>query len=253
YKKGDVELVEAVALSGRVHPCFNGGQLHPENKSTVENPHPLFCAFVQAAIERQEFETSTVYAAGNKADIMAQSELFGIDLRAVKPNGKRGRPIDFERMLAADETDGKPKKRKPGRPRKRVRTKAALAKAALEAAGIKRRPGRPRKDGTTTLVMVTDAATDATARTKKRATRTPKGQTAATKTKTAAKTKATAKAKAATAKRGRKPKAGSTAQAAPKRPVGRPRLVPSERMQKAQQVLAAKRRPRKKKSGSDKK
>jgi len=31
------------------HPWFVGVQFHPELKSTVENPHPLFVAFVKAA------------------------------------------------------------------------------------------------------------------------------------------------------------------------------------------------------------
>ena len=30
-------------------PWFIGVQYHPEYKSTVENPHPLFVSFVQAA------------------------------------------------------------------------------------------------------------------------------------------------------------------------------------------------------------
>ncbi len=40
-------LVEIVELEG--HPFFVGVQFHPELKSTVENPHPLFVAFVNAA------------------------------------------------------------------------------------------------------------------------------------------------------------------------------------------------------------
>ena len=31
------------------HPFFIGVQYHPELKSTVENPHPIFVSFVQAA------------------------------------------------------------------------------------------------------------------------------------------------------------------------------------------------------------
>jgi CTP synthase len=31
------------------HPFFIGVQYHPELKSTVENPHPLFVSFVQGA------------------------------------------------------------------------------------------------------------------------------------------------------------------------------------------------------------
>jgi CTP synthase len=40
-------LVEIVELNN--HPFFIGVQYHPELKSTVENPHPLFVSFVQAA------------------------------------------------------------------------------------------------------------------------------------------------------------------------------------------------------------
>ena len=40
-------LVEIVELNN--HPFFIGVQYHPELKSTVENPHPLFVNFIQAA------------------------------------------------------------------------------------------------------------------------------------------------------------------------------------------------------------
>jgi CTP synthase len=43
----DTKLVEIVELKG--HPFFVGVQFHPELKSTVENPHPLFVNFVKAA------------------------------------------------------------------------------------------------------------------------------------------------------------------------------------------------------------
>ncbi len=42
-------LVEVVEL--KKHPYFVGVQFHPELKSTVDNPHPLFIRFVQAALE----------------------------------------------------------------------------------------------------------------------------------------------------------------------------------------------------------
>lgn len=45
-------LVEIVEIPE--HPFFVGVQFHPEYKSTVENPHPLFVAFVKAAKEAQE-------------------------------------------------------------------------------------------------------------------------------------------------------------------------------------------------------
>ena len=45
-------LVEIVELKG--HPWFLGVQFHPELKSTVENPHPLFVSFVQACMEHKK-------------------------------------------------------------------------------------------------------------------------------------------------------------------------------------------------------
>ncbi|SOD82000.1 CTP synthase [Spirosoma fluviale] len=44
----DTGLVEIVELKG--HPWFVGVQFHPELKSTVMNPHPLFVQFVKAAL-----------------------------------------------------------------------------------------------------------------------------------------------------------------------------------------------------------
>lgn len=44
----DKGLVEIVEFKG--HPFFIGSQFHPELKSTVERPHPLFVAFVKAAV-----------------------------------------------------------------------------------------------------------------------------------------------------------------------------------------------------------
>ncbi len=46
------ELVEIMELKG--HPWFIGTQFHPELKSTVANPHPLFVSFVAAAIENSK-------------------------------------------------------------------------------------------------------------------------------------------------------------------------------------------------------
>ena len=45
----DNNLVEIVELQG--HPWFVGVQFHPELKSTVENPHPLFVSFVKACMK----------------------------------------------------------------------------------------------------------------------------------------------------------------------------------------------------------
>ena len=43
------DLVEIIELDN--HPWFVGVQFHPEYKSTVENPHPLFVSFVAAALK----------------------------------------------------------------------------------------------------------------------------------------------------------------------------------------------------------
>jgi len=47
----DTNLVEIIELSN--HPFFIGVQYHPEYKSTVANPHPLFVAFVKAALNHK--------------------------------------------------------------------------------------------------------------------------------------------------------------------------------------------------------
>lgn len=47
----DSGLVEIVEIPS--HPWFVGVQYHPEYKSTVVNPHPLFVAFVKATIENK--------------------------------------------------------------------------------------------------------------------------------------------------------------------------------------------------------
>jgi len=47
----DTGLVEIVELEN--HPFFIGVQYHPEYKSTVANPHPLFVSFVAAAVKNK--------------------------------------------------------------------------------------------------------------------------------------------------------------------------------------------------------
>ncbi|MEI9921835.1 MAG: CTP synthase [Bacteroidota bacterium] len=48
----DSELVEVIELKD--HPWFIGVQFHPELKSTVLNPHPLFVGFVGAALKNKK-------------------------------------------------------------------------------------------------------------------------------------------------------------------------------------------------------
>jgi CTP synthase len=50
----DGNLVEIIELKD--HPWFVGVQFHPEYRSTVLHPHPLFLSFVKAAIELGEME-----------------------------------------------------------------------------------------------------------------------------------------------------------------------------------------------------
>jgi CTP synthase len=45
----DTGLAEIVEIPK--HQFFIGVQFHPELKSTVENPHPIFVKFIKKAIE----------------------------------------------------------------------------------------------------------------------------------------------------------------------------------------------------------
>ena len=57
-KNPQTGLVEIMELAN--HPFFIGVQYHPELKSTVENPHPLFVSFVQAAKWFSDTKTGAV-------------------------------------------------------------------------------------------------------------------------------------------------------------------------------------------------
>jgi CTP synthase len=51
-KNPDSNLVEIVEIPS--HRWFVGVQFHPELKSTVENPHPVFIGLIKAAIEHKQ-------------------------------------------------------------------------------------------------------------------------------------------------------------------------------------------------------
>lgn len=53
-KNPDTELVEIMELKN--HPWFVGVQFHPEYKSTVLNPQPLFVKFIQAALDNKKLK-----------------------------------------------------------------------------------------------------------------------------------------------------------------------------------------------------
>ncbi|MFD2561584.1 CTP synthase [Aquimarina rubra] len=59
-KTGLVEIIEIPE-----HPWFVGVQYHPEYKSTVANPHPLFVAFVKAAVEYSDCKKDAKVAQGS--------------------------------------------------------------------------------------------------------------------------------------------------------------------------------------------
>ena len=48
------DLVEIIELPEAEHPFFVGVQFHPEYRTTVAAPHPLFLAFVRAAVQHAE-------------------------------------------------------------------------------------------------------------------------------------------------------------------------------------------------------
>jgi CTP synthase len=56
----ETNLVEIVELP--VHPWFVGVQYHPEYKSTVASPHPLFVAFIKAALKYNKNKESVSMA-----------------------------------------------------------------------------------------------------------------------------------------------------------------------------------------------
>lgn len=53
-KNPETGLVEVMEIAN--HPFYVATQFHPEYKSTVENPHPLFVSFVKATKEAQELK-----------------------------------------------------------------------------------------------------------------------------------------------------------------------------------------------------
>ncbi len=53
-------LVEVIELPS--HPWFIGVQYHPEYKSTVANPHPLFVGFVKAVLAQKQKQTNASLA-----------------------------------------------------------------------------------------------------------------------------------------------------------------------------------------------
>ena len=51
-RNAETGLVDIVEIPS--HPWFVAVQFHPEYRSTVENPHPLFVDFVRAAVKAKK-------------------------------------------------------------------------------------------------------------------------------------------------------------------------------------------------------
>lgn len=66
----DGGLVEIIELSD--HPFFIATQFHPELKSRPTRPHPLFAAFVGAAIQRREGRESDLSKSVQRAELIEQ-------------------------------------------------------------------------------------------------------------------------------------------------------------------------------------
>ncbi|SDC02431.1 CTP synthase [Niabella drilacis] len=66
-KNPESGLVEVIELPS--HPFFVGVQFHPELKSTVETPHPVFVKFVEAAVEHAANNSSLKKGDAVNADL----------------------------------------------------------------------------------------------------------------------------------------------------------------------------------------
>ena len=65
----DGRLVEFVELDRDRHPFFVATQAHPELKSRPTRPHPLFAAFVGAALAYSEADRLPVELTGVEATL----------------------------------------------------------------------------------------------------------------------------------------------------------------------------------------
>nr|WP_239029041.1 CTP synthase [Pseudonocardia acidicola] len=78
----DGKLVEFVELPADVHPFFVGTQAHPELKSRPTRPHPLFAAFVQAALKYRAADRLPVELPGRDRAALPAPSASGADTPA---------------------------------------------------------------------------------------------------------------------------------------------------------------------------
>src|SRR5699024_7085085 len=79
----DGRLVEFIELPRDVHPFFVATQAHPELKSRPTRPHPLFRAFVSAALDYKAQERLPVDIPGRDEDVAREAAVDG------NPSGPR--------------------------------------------------------------------------------------------------------------------------------------------------------------------
>ena len=78
------DLVEIIELptsgEGLTHPWFVGVQFHPEYRTSVQNPHPLFVDFIRASVEHAKdcgsLEEPSPPSAGKRRRRAAAKGLF---------------------------------------------------------------------------------------------------------------------------------------------------------------------------------
>jgi CTP synthase len=80
----DGKLVEMIEIAD--HPFFIGGQFHPELKSRLVAPHPLFKAFVKAAVDHRD---AAAKAKGKKEKARADEKVRAAEVVREKPARKR--------------------------------------------------------------------------------------------------------------------------------------------------------------------
>jgi CTP synthase len=70
----DGKLVEIVEIDS--HPWFVGVQFHPEFKSKPTAPHPLFCGFIEAAVQRRRRRRDPSSDGGQAANAANEIESY---------------------------------------------------------------------------------------------------------------------------------------------------------------------------------
>ncbi|WP_226353430.1 gamma-glutamyl-gamma-aminobutyrate hydrolase family protein, partial [Pseudonocardia sp. ICBG601] len=90
----DGTLVEFVELPSSQHPFFVGTQAHPELKSRPTRPHPLFAAFVKAALRYRAEDRLPVHLPGRDNTDADDAETVEGDDVAVGAGGNGVAPAE---------------------------------------------------------------------------------------------------------------------------------------------------------------